>query len=75
MGKDNAKLLDFFTGEVPAIRDTHSLDDAIAACRELATEGDTVLLSPCCASFDLFNSYEHRGTLFKEAVNNLNSHK
>lgn len=71
MGKDNAKLLDFFSAEVPAIRDTHSLDDAVKACRELAGEGDTVLLSPCCASFDLFTSYENRGDLFKEAVNNL----
>ena len=68
MGKDNAKLLDFFTGKVAEIRDTHSLDDAIAACRELACDGDTVLLSPCCASFDLFTSYENRGDLFKEAV-------
>lgn len=68
MGKDNAKLMDFFTGKVAEIRDTHSLDDAIAACRELACDGDTVLLSPCCASFDLFTSYENRGELFKEAV-------
>ncbi|MEZ3589876.1 MAG: UDP-N-acetylmuramoyl-L-alanine--D-glutamate ligase [Muribaculaceae bacterium] len=68
MGKDNAKLMDFFTGKVAEIRDTHSLDDAIKACRELACDGDTVLLSPCCASFDLFTSYENRGDLFKEAV-------
>lgn len=68
MGKDNTKLLDFFAGKVPAIEDTHSLDDAIAACLRHAKSGDTVLLSPCCASFDLFNSYEHRGQLFKEAV-------
>ena len=71
MGKDNTKLLDFFGGEVAEIRDTHSLDDAVAACRELAVSGDTVLLSPCCASFDLFNSYEHRGDLFKEAVRKM----
>ena len=68
MGVDNAKLMDFFTGKVAEIRDTHSLDDAIKACRELASDGDTVLLSPCCASFDLFTSYENRGDLFKEAV-------
>lgn len=68
MGKDNTKLLDYFSGKVPAIADTHSLDDAVAACSRLADEGDTVLLSPCCASFDLFKSYEHRGQLFKEAV-------
>lgn len=74
MGKDNAKLLDFFTGKVPRIADTHSLDEAIAACRGFASEGDTVLLSPCCASFDLFTSYENRGELFKQAVNAL-AHK
>ena len=71
MGKDNTKLMDFFSGKVPAIRDTHSLDDAVAACRELASEGDTVLLSPCCPSFDLFHSYEERGTMFKDAVKAL----
>lgn len=71
MGKDNSKLLDFFTGKVPAIADTHSLDEAIKACRSMASEGDTVLLSPCCASFDLFTSYENRGELFKQAVRNL----
>lgn len=68
MGKDNRKLLDFFTGKVPEIVDTHSLDEAVEACRRAASEGDTVLLSPCCASFDLFKSYEHRGELFKAAV-------
>lgn len=71
MGKDNAKLLDFFGGKVKEIRDTHSLEDAVAACRELALKGDTVLLSPCCASFDLFSSYEDRGDKFKAAVRAL----
>ena len=71
MGKDNAKLLDFFGGKVKEIRDTHSLEDAVAACRELAQKGDTVLLSPCCASFDLFSSYEDRGDKFKAAVRAL----
>lgn len=71
MGKDNQKLLDFFTGHVPEIRDTHSIEDAVTACAELAVAGDTVLLSPCCASFDLFTSYEDRGRKFKEQVNLL----
>jgi UDP-N-acetylmuramoylalanine--D-glutamate ligase len=71
MGKDNAKLLDFFTGKVEKIADTHSLDEAVAACQELAESGDTVLLSPCCASFDLFHSYEERGRMFKDAVREL----
>ncbi|MBO4944395.1 MAG: UDP-N-acetylmuramoyl-L-alanine--D-glutamate ligase, partial [Muribaculaceae bacterium] len=71
MGKDNAKLLDFFTGKVPEIYDTHSIDDAVATCHRIAAEGDTVLLSPCCASFDLFKSYEDRGEQFKQRVRAL----
>lgn len=71
MGKDNSKLLQFFGDKVPVIRDTHSIDEAVKACDELATDGDCVLLSPCCASFDLFNSYEHRGELFKQKVREL----
>lgn len=73
MGKDNAKILDFFKDIVPEIRDTHSLDEAVNACRELAVKGDTVLLSPCCASFDLFKSYEDRGHQFKDAVKALSN--
>ncbi len=71
MGKDNAKLLDFFGGKIANVVDTHSLDDAVAACASLAASGDVVLLSPCCASFDLFHSYEERGTMFKDAVKAL----
>lgn len=71
MGLHNEKLLDFFTPKVPAIADTHSLADAVTECRRLSSPGDTVLLSPCCASFDLFTSYENRGELFKEAVRAL----
>lgn len=70
MGLHNEKIMEFFSPHVP-VTDTHSLEDAISACRRLASEGDTVLLSPCCASFDLFTSYENRGELFKNAVNSL----
>ncbi len=71
MGKDNGKLLDFFKGKVPAISDTHSIEEAVKECARLAEEGDTVLLSPCCASFDLFTSYEDRGRQFKDHVRAL----
>lgn len=71
MGKDNAKILEYFGNRGAEVVDTHSLEDAIAACRKAASEGDTVLLSPCCASFDLFTSYEDRGDKFKAAVMNL----
>ena len=71
MGKDNTKLEQFFTGKVPQLVSVHSLEDAVTACVEIAQSGDTVLLSPCCASFDLFTSYEDRGKQFKDAVNNL----
>ncbi len=71
MGVDNTKLLDYFTGQVPVIVDTHSLDEAVKAAAGQAVAGDTVLLSPCCASFDLFKSYEDRGRQFKAAVNLL----
>lgn len=73
MGKDNAKLLDFFTGQVPEIYDTHSIDDAVGTAARIAVDGDTVLLSPCCASFDLFKSYEDRGRQFKDRVKQLNN--
>lgn len=68
MGKDNQKIIDFFSNQVPVV-DTHSLADAVDECRRIAIAGDTVLLSPCCASFDLFKSYEDRGAQFKAAVN------
>lgn len=73
MGKDNAKIMEFFGPHMAQMADTHSLADAIEACRKFARPGDTVLLSPCCASFDLFRSYEDRGTQFKDAVRALKS--
>lgn len=71
MGKDNSKLLEFFGGKVAQVSDTHSLQEAVDECARLAQEGDTVLLSPCCASFDLFKSYEDRGEQFKDAVKSM----
>ena len=71
LGVDNAKLHAFFDGKVPEIRDARSMEEAVGQCAEMARPGDTVLLSPCCASFDLFKSYEDRGEQFKACVRNL----
>ncbi len=71
MGKDNEKIKTFFAGKVPVIADTHSIGDAVSEATRLAKDGDTVLLSPCCASFDLFKSYEDRGRQFKDEVKKL----
>lgn len=75
LGVDNRKLHSFFDGKIPVVEDASSMAEAVEKCRNLASEGDTVLLSPCCASFDLFKSYEDRGCQFKEYVNALNDSK
>ena len=71
LGADNQKLHDFFDGFKLPVVDVHSMEEAVKAAQEIAKPGETVLLSPCCASFDLFKSYEDRGDKFKECVNNL----
>lgn len=71
LGVDNDKLHAFFDGKVARIEDARSMEEAVSKAYKLAEKGDTVLLSPCCASFDLFKSYEDRGDQFKACVRNL----
>jgi UDP-N-acetylmuramoylalanine--D-glutamate ligase len=71
LGKDNRKIVESFKDKVPTIVETLSMDEAVRSSYYLAGKGDTVLLSPACASFDLFNNYEDRGRQFKAAVRNL----
>ena len=71
LGADNQKLHDNFDALGIPVRDTHSMKECMAACYELAQPGETVLLSPCCASFDLFKNMEDRGEQFKELARNL----
>lgn len=71
LGVDNSRLHQFFDGNVPVIVDAGSMQEAVDHCYRLSDKGDTVLLSPCCASFDLFKNYEDRGRQFKDCVKNL----
>lgn len=71
LGADNAKLHDNFDALGLPVADTHSMKDCVEACGKMATEGDVVLLSPCCASFDLFKNMEDRGEQFKSLVKEL----
>ncbi len=71
LGVDNSKLLDYFTPHIKCIEETQDINEAAQIASRYAKSGNVVLLSPACASFDLFNNYEHRGKLFKKAVFNL----
>ena len=71
LGLDNKALHAYFDDKISEITDVQSMEDAVKVAYKMANHGDTVLLSPCCASFDLFKSYEDRGTQFKSWVRNL----
>ncbi|SDE70877.1 UDP-N-acetylmuramoyl-L-alanine--D-glutamate ligase [Riemerella columbipharyngis] len=68
LGIDNSKIIAFFKDKVEQLYDTSSMEEAIEVSKSVAKEEDTVLLSPCCASFDLFKNYEDRGKIFKKTV-------
>jgi len=71
LGRDNRKIIEAFSDKVPTIVEAYSMEEAVRSSYYLAKKGQTVLLSPACASFDLFNNYEDRGRQFKQAVRNL----
>ena len=71
LGKDNSKLIKYFDGIAPQIVEAQSMADALKKAYKLSKPGYTVLLSPACASFDLFENYEDRGQQFKQCVREL----
>jgi len=71
LGIDNEPLHDFFDNKIQNISDAKTMEAAVNEAYKMAAEGDSVLLSPCCASFDLFKNYEDRGVQFKKCVRNL----
>ncbi|MDI5896909.1 UDP-N-acetylmuramoyl-L-alanine--D-glutamate ligase [Flavobacterium yafengii] len=71
LGVDNKKIIDVFGNVVDMMIEVDNMNDAVKMAQRLSEKGDTVLLSPACASFDLFESYEDRGKQFKQAVKNL----
>ncbi|WP_373497396.1 glutamate ligase domain-containing protein, partial [Aquiflexum sp.] len=73
LGKDNEKLRKAFEGVIPVIKETQRIEEAVGWGLVMGNNGDVVLLSPACASFDLFKNYEDRGNQFKSAVEALKS--
>lgn len=71
LGLDNSKIVDAFGNVVDLLVETYSMEEAVKVAYKIGERGDTVLLSPACASFDLFQNYEDRGNQFKEAIKNL----
>jgi UDP-N-acetylmuramoylalanine--D-glutamate ligase len=71
LGVDNKKIIDVFGNVVDIMIEVSTMEDAVKMAQRLTEKGDTVLLSPACASFDLFENYEDRGNQFKKAVRNL----
>ncbi len=71
LGVDNSKLLAAFGGIVDTIQEARSMNEAVSRAYRIGKKGDVALLSPACASFDLFDNYEDRGRQFKHAVRNL----
>ncbi|WP_349352780.1 MULTISPECIES: UDP-N-acetylmuramoyl-L-alanine--D-glutamate ligase [unclassified Flagellimonas] len=71
LGADNSKLIDAFGNVIDLMVETYSMQEAVKVAYKIAERGDAVLLSPACASFDLFKNYEDRGDQFKNAVKNL----
>ena len=71
LGVDNRKIIDVFGNVVDMMIEVNNMEDAVKMAQRLSEKGDTVLLSPACASFDLFENYEDRGNQFKQAVRNL----
>ncbi len=71
LGVDNKKIIDVFGNVIDIILEVDNMESAVKMAQRLTEKGDTVLLSPACASFDLFENYEDRGNQFKKEVKNL----